>query len=272
MATSKEIAHTISMLTATWASLSALGAELIENQWKMETQLPAWSVKDNLSHLVGFESGLQGLVRAKPTTADKSHVKNPIGDTNEDEVDQRRSLSGSQVLAQWNSIVQQRLSTMRSADATYFDENVDTPAGPGTIFDLLQLRILDSWIHEQDMRRTVGMPGNNAGPSADHTIDRLIRTIPIVVGKRAGTPEGGTVVIVITGAVQRTVACTVVQGRAQLSSEIGQMVLATITMDSDAFLQLATGRASHHELVTSIAIAGDTELGTKVVSQFNMMI
>jgi hypothetical protein len=136
----------------------------------------------------------------------------------------------------------------------------------------LHIRVLDSWIHEQDMRRTTGMPGHQGGPSAEHTIDRLIRTIPIVVGKRAQTPEGGTVVVEITGAVKRTVATTVVDGRAQVSTEVPPSVLATITFDSDVFLQLATGRATHTELGSGISISGDSELGTRVVSQFNMMI
>jgi hypothetical protein len=43
-------------------------------------------------------------------------------------------------------------------------------------------------------------------------------------------------------------------------------------MESDVFLQLATGRATFEELSGQVAIAGDTELGHKIVSQFNMMI
>ena len=67
-------------------------------------------------------------------------------------------------------------------------------------------------------------------------------------------------------------ATTVVEGRAQVSTEVPPSVLVTITMDSDVFLQLATGRATHAELGSGIAITGDSELGTRVVSQFNMMI
>jgi hypothetical protein len=80
------------------------------------------------------------------------------------------------------------------------------------------------------------------------------------------------VVIVITGPVQRTIATTIVEGRAQLSTEVPDTVLTTITMDSDTFVQLATGRATHEQLASHITSAGDTELATRVVSQFNMMI
>jgi hypothetical protein len=43
-------------------------------------------------------------------------------------------------------------------------------------------------------------------------------------------------------------------------------------MDSDVFMQLATGRATNAELAGEITMSGDSELSIKVVSQFNMMI
>ena len=263
---------TINKLEATWNSISDFCSQLTEAQWKTPSQLPAWTVQDNLSHLVGTESGLEGLEKSAHKAADVSHTKNPIGEANEHDVDSRRSMTGAAVLAEWKALVATRIHTLRNADDAYFEKESFTPTGPGTLADFLHIRVLDSWIHEQDMRRTTGMPGHQGGPSAEHTIDRLIRTIPIVVGKRAQTPEGGTVVVEITGAVKRTVATTVVDGRAQVSTEVPPVVLTTITFDSDVFLQLATGRATHTELGSDIAITGDSELGTRVVSQFNMMI
>lgn len=90
------------------------------------------------------------------------------------------------------------------------------PTGPGTLGDFLGIRILDCWVHEQDMRRATGIAGNEGGPAAEHTIDRLTRTLPIVVGKRAATPEGASVVFVITGSVQRNIPITVISGRATI--------------------------------------------------------
>ena len=263
---------TIDKLEHTWRSLSTFCASLTEAQWKTASQLPHWTVQDNLSHIVGTEAGMQGIERSDHQASDLSHVKNPIGEMNEHDVDSRRGRSGAEVLAEWNDLLELRVSTLRNGDDAYFAQESFTPTGPGTLADFLHIRVLDCWIHEQDMRRTVGMPGNQDGPGAGHTIDRLIRTIPIVVGKRAGTPEGGTVVIVITGPVQRTIATTIIDGRAQIVSDVPATVLTTVSMDSDTFLQLATGRASNTELGTAISVTGDTELATRVVSQFNMMI
>lgn len=264
--------QTIDTLEQTWRSMTEFCATLSEAEWKTMSQLPKWTVQDNLSHIVGTESSLQGHARPDHTAPDKSHVKNPIGDMNEDDVDVRRSRTGVEVLNEWRTLMEARLSTLRSADEDYFAQAAMTPTGPGTLADFLHIRVLDCWAHEQDMRRAVNKSGNLGGPAAEHTIDRLIRTIPIVVGRRAATPEGGTVVIRITGAVQRTVATTIVDGRAQIVADVPADALCDISMDSDSFAQLAMGRATAEELATSIAISGDAELAHRVVSQFNMMI
>jgi hypothetical protein len=62
----------------------------------------------------------------------------------------------------------------------------------------------------------------------------------------------------------------VVNGRAQLGTEGN--VAATITMDSQTFVQLAGGRLTYDEVRSFIACEGDIELATRVVTQFTMMI
>lgn len=264
--------ETINTLEQTWRSLAEFCTTLTEQEWKTPSQLPQWTVQDNLSHIVGTESSLQGIARPDHVAPDKSHARNPIGEANEDDVDLRRSRLGAEVLAEWVVLMELRLSTLRSADEAYFAQESFTPMGPGTLADFLHIRVLDCWAHEQDMRRAVNKPGNQGGPAAEHTIGRLIRTIPIVVGKRAGTPEGGCVVIHITGDVQRTIATTVVDGRAQIGTDVPENPLCDISMDSDTFAQLAMGRATAEELAPNISISGDAELAHRVVSQFNMMI
>ncbi|MFM9225678.1 MAG: maleylpyruvate isomerase family mycothiol-dependent enzyme [Actinomycetota bacterium] len=260
---------TIDKLEEIFSSLSALGASLTEAQWKTPTQLPGWTVQDNLSHMVGTERTMEGLPATPHRSVERDWIKNPIGAANENEVDARRTMPGAEVLAEWNEIAARRIATLRGADDAYYAVEAMTPTGPGTRADFLHIRVLDCWMHEQDMRRTLGLPGHQSGPAAEHTVDRLIRTIPIVVGKRAQTPEGGTVVIEITGPVERRVVATVVEGRAQLGTEGN--VLATVRMDSDTFIQLAGGRATHTE-AAGWSAEGDTALAERVVANFNMRI
>jgi len=263
---------TIDKLEATWRSVSALGAGLDERQWKLPTDLAGWTVQDNLAHLIGTERSLQGLPGAAPLDGFGKHVKNPIGQFNEAEIEARRGRSGAEVLAEWNDLVELRLATLRSAGDDYFAEPRMTPTGPGTTADFLHIRVLDCWTHEQDMRRAVEQPGHLGGGAAEHTVDRLLRTVPIVVGKRAATPEGGAVIIDVTGDVARHVVCEVNGGRAAVVDAPSAEPLATVTLDSEAFIVLANGRRTAAELADRIHLTGDRDLGQRIVENLNMMI
>jgi hypothetical protein len=43
-------------------------------------------------------------------------------------------------------------------------------------------------------------------------------------------------------------------------------------MNSDVFLQLATGRAEYEELASEIKVSGDVTHANRVLAQFTMMI
>lgn len=268
--------RTLTALFDTFDALSTLGAQLSEAQWKTPTDLPGWTVQDNLSHLVGIERMLQGYPPTDHRATDLSVVKNPIGEMNEHEVDARRGLAGADVLAQWRDIAAERRATLTTADDDYFAQPAATPTGPGTVADFLSIRVLDCWLHEQDMRRATGIRGHLGGPAAEHTIERLVRTLPIVVGKRAATPEGATVVLRITGEVQRTLVMSVTAGRAALVPDVpgGSPVVVELTMSTEAFVVLATGRGTRqHALVAGQWQAtGDDALAGRIVDQMNMMI
>src|SRR5205085_861460 len=90
-----------------------------------------------------------------------------------------------------------------------------TPVGPGTVRDLLPFRIFDSWVHEQDMRRAVGRPGDLDSRAAELTQHMMVDAMPFVVGKKVAPPEGSTVVFSLSGLLPREVAIAVQGGRAK---------------------------------------------------------
>ena len=262
----------IDLLEQVWRAMSALGAGLTEAEWKTASDLPGWTVQDNLAHVIGTERSLQGLPSTEHRASDLSVVRNPIGEMNEHEVDARRGRPGSEVLAEFDDIVELRLATLRTADATYFAQPAITPTGPGTVADFLHIRVLDSWSHDQDMRRALDLTGNNDTAAAAHTIDRLIRTLGIVIGKRAGTPEGDAVVVDITGPIVRYLTYEIVDGRAQMVGEPSKPPVATVRLDSDTFATLALGRRPASAYTDQIELAGDQALARRIVEQLNMMI
>jgi uncharacterized protein (TIGR03083 family) len=199
-------------------------------------------------------------------------VKNPIGEANEREVDARRPTPGPQVLAEFEDLVDLRLATLRSGDDAYFAQAQLTPTGPGSMLDFLEIRILDGWVHEQDIRRAVGRPGHVTGGPAEHTIGRLLPGVPMVVGKRAAAPDGATVVLQLTGPVERVVGIVVDGKRARFVEPVPGSPTVRLAMDSQTFLVLATGRQRAANLPGDVTIDGDQALGQAIVDQLNVMI
>jgi uncharacterized protein (TIGR03083 family) len=266
---------TIATLVSCWRALSDVGATLSEVEWKAPTDLPGWTVQDNLSHIIGTERLLEGLDPAPSAGPAPDHVRNPIGEFNEREVALRRERPGADVLDEWNQLRARRERTLAGGDDQYFDQPMTTPTGPGTMADFLSVRILDCWLHEQDIRRATHRPGNMGGPAAAHTIDRLSRTLPIVVGKRAACPEGRAVTVRITGPVERTIVCEVHGGRAAIVDAPQEEPLATVTLPTEAFVVLATGRPPGDHIGSVAVEAADAAgagIGRAVVDQLNMMI
>ena len=62
-----------------WQALDDLCSDFDEAQWKTPTDCPGWSVQDQISHIVGSESGILGRPAPDHTPADLSHTKNELG-------------------------------------------------------------------------------------------------------------------------------------------------------------------------------------------------
>lgn len=263
---------TINELFATWTSLDELCSTLTEAQWKTPTECPGWTVQDIVSHLIGIERGMMGLESTAHRAEPREYVKNVIGQSNENEVDSRRSLTGAQVFKEWSDIVKRRTAELHAADESYFATAAKTPLGAGSVTDFLRLRVLDCWIHEQDIRRALKMPGHESGPTAESTIDRLVGTLPMVIGKRAATPEGESVNFRISGSVERSLFITVTNGRAVVVDTPPRNVRTVFSIDSNTFVALATGRITADGTTSKWSATGDEDLGLRIAQNLNMMI
>ena len=263
---------TLRCLFETWQSMIALGETLIETEWKTPTACPGWSVQDNLSHIIGTERALGGLGGTQHKATDLQHVKNPIGEMNEHEVDSRRHLTGAQVLEEFKEIVALRKAFFDSAPESYFTAESNTPIGKAPMAVFLSIRAMDSWVHEQDIRRAINKSGNQGSLCAELSVDRLIRTLPMVIGKRAKAPENSVSIVNITGPVQRKIVITINDGRAVIVETSDVTPIVEIEFDSNVFIELATGRATSEQLRDKIKIVGDVTLGERVVGALNMMI
>ena len=266
--------ETVANMERVWSAIIALGSTLSEREWKTPTDCPGWTVQDQVAHMLGSESRLLGLPTPEHTPPDMSHVKNEFGQRNEVWVDWHRSWSGAQVLQRFQAVTGERLNVLGAMRPEDFAAQTQTPIGPGTMRDLLHIRIFDAWVHEQDIRRAVKCPGDLTGPVAEHAIGRVAMAMPYVVGRKVKPADGTTVVFAMSGAAGCTVALRMESGRATSLDETPVTPTVRLTMDAETFACLGCGRWLPEATLKAgkVQIAGDTALGQTILAQMNIMI
>jgi uncharacterized protein (TIGR03083 family) len=256
----------IDHLSETWRSIDALCSGLSAAEWDTATGCPGWTVRDNISHLIDYESGALGRARPDHTPSTTfPHVRNPLGEGNEIGVDARRGRSGPEVLDEFRDVMADRLAQLRDLGPDDFEREVMTPAGTGTVADMLTLRVMDTWSHEQDIRRAVGHPGHESGGAVSETVEYFARFLPLVVGKRVGPPDGTSVVVAVGD-----LRCPIVveSGRARPAEDLDGEPTATITMSAVTFTALVGGRSDAPD---DALVEGDTDLGRAVIAHLGFM-
>ncbi len=259
-------------LAEEWAAIVELCRGFDDGDWRRPTACPGWDVKDHLAHLVGTEAMLAGLPGPPPPAPMPDHVRNPLAEANEAWVDQRRPRSGEAVLAEFEEVTASRLLTLASMTDEALAEPVPSPIGRVPYEVFLDVRVMDCWIHEQDMRAATGRPPRCEGSAAEAAVDRLTGSFGYVVGRRAGASEGASVVLSITGPVARTVAVEVRGGRAE-RVDAPEQPTATIAASTPVYAALAAGRGDPGAAVTSgeVAVGGDTDLAMLVLANLAQM-
>ncbi|HYZ93090.1 MAG TPA: maleylpyruvate isomerase family mycothiol-dependent enzyme [Actinomycetota bacterium] len=261
----------VDKLEMAFRSIDDLCSSLTKEQWALPTDNPGWSVQDNLSHIIGTESAILGRAAPEHDPGEKPWVRNPIGAGNEVQVDFRRYWPPDKVLEEFREVSGERIKATQAMSADDLQAESWTPVGQGTVADLLAIRIMDIWVHEQDMRRAVGKPGNLEGPIAEHAFARHSTAMPFVVGKKVAPPDGTTVVFEVTGPAGGTIAVEK-QGRANVLNEVPESPTVKLTMDLETFNRLCCGRGDPQELRKSVTIQGDTSLAAQILREFNFMI
>lgn len=218
-------------------------------------------MQDNVAHLVDYEAGALGRPRPEASLPEaRDHLKNPLGEANELGVEARRRLPGAEVLAELREVTAARSAQLRALTEADLAEEVPTPAGRGTVADMLTLRVMDTWSHEQDIRRALGRPGHASGPAVDEAVAYWARHLPYVVGKRAAAPDGTTVVVDVD---DRRTAVEVVDGRARDAAEITGEPTVRLSMPATTFAALVGGR---RDAPDDVVVVGDEDLGRRVVA------
>lgn len=252
-------------LATVWASIGRLCSGLPDSEWELPTGCPGWTVKDQVSHLVDYEARALGRPAPRHEPGPLPHVRNDLGRANEIGVDVRRQKSGATVLEEFRQVTAERLAQLRQLTGPDLAAPAVTAAGPGTVADLLTMRVMDSWSHEQDIRRAVGRPGHSDGPVADEALGYFTRFLPYLVGKRAAAPDGSKVVFRIGG--RDPIAVEVAGGRGRMAADL-QDPAVSLAIPVPSFAALVGGRS---DMPDDVGITGDRQLGRRVLESMSLM-
>lgn len=262
----------VAALAEEWDALIALCSDLDDDQWDLPTECPGWSVKDNLSHIIGTERLLLGE-SAPEIEVSGDHIKNGIGKVNEVWIEERRSRAGAEVLAEFVEVTRRRLEALRAMTQSDFDAPSWTPAGESIYGRFMRIRVFDCWTHEQDMRQALGRPGHESGPVAELSLDEVATAIGFIVGKKGGAPTGTAVRIHLTGPLSRVLDVDVTD-RARLVPTLHRDPTATVEMPGTLFMRLTAGRTTAGQPLAdgTISIDGDEALGRQVAEHLAFTI
>ncbi len=256
-------------LLATWRSIAALARSLRPDEWDRPTDLPGWSARDLLSHMASIEAFLLGRSESDHDAPEAPHVRNPLGAWNEQRVDLRRSWDVRDAVAEFEETTREREPVLRALSDTELATVSATILGEMTQERFLSIRLLDSWLHEQDIRRAVGRPETLDTPAAGAVLDMVLEWLPRAVAK-AGMGDGAGAVIDITGPIARRAAAVVRGGR---GTAVDSLPDATVTLRGEGgpFVRAATGRLAPAEAMASggLQLSGDRALGERVLTTIN---
>lgn len=254
---SSDKARIIDLLRREWQAIAELCELLTEEQWHAMTQCTGWTVKDNISHIIGTERMLAGDPLPDVDIGKPDYVKNEIGAANEKWVAQRRGRPPEEVLAEFDEICERRLAMLEAMTQEEFEAPSWTPAGEDTYARFMRIRLFDCWTHEQDIRQAAGLPGHSSGDIVDEVYAEVCRSMGYVVGKLGGAPADSRVEFQLAQSPEAAETGPEAQPlilRVECPSDGGRFVAGDdfysggateiITMDLMLFFRLTAGRES----------------------------
>lgn len=242
----------------TVAATIDLCADLTDDGWSAQTECPLWTVKDVCAHLVGGEVWMSN-----------GHPPQPEGLAGiaDRPVAERRDATGPAVLAELREVFALRQRQFAADPPDPAEPTLTAYGWPVTVGVLLTHRAFDAWVHEQDVRRALGRPGNLGTPAAVISRDILLASLARVVARLAAAPPGAVVRLTVYGPVAFDVAVTVDGSRrGRLAPWAGGTASTTLRTDWETYSRLAAGRIA--PAAAAVEVRGDAEVAARVLGHF----
>ncbi|WNI23771.1 maleylpyruvate isomerase family mycothiol-dependent enzyme [Streptomyces sp. ITFR-16] len=251
-------------------SIAELVSPLTEGEWNGRTPCPNWSVRDIVSHIIGMECEQLGDPRPIHTLPrDLYHVQSDFARYMEMQVDVRRHHTAPEMTSELEYTIIRRSRQLRN-ETRDPETMTRAPLGKEQTLELaLRMRAFDVWVHEQDLRTTLGKPGNLDSPGALVARDILLAGLPKVVAKDAGAPPNSAVVLDVHGPVEflRTIRVDA-EGRGSVDGAPSLGPAVTLSMDWETYVRLACGRVRPGAVADRIKAEGDQDLADAILQNF----
>ena len=215
---------------------------LSEQGWKTAA-LRGLDVQELVGHLTGVEHDTHRALAGDPAVADAEHVESTQGSAV-----RQAGRSPAQTLDEWRRAADHTLELVRAPDG---DRAADGCAGRIAVHgirlpldELLVVRAFELWVHDNDIRRAVGLPPSVPDPPVLRLMsDLAARMLPYAAARMGLQPTD--VHLVLTGAGGGTWDVAIGQEAA------GRESLA-IVADAVGFCRLAANRVTPAELGSHI--------------------
>lgn len=263
-----EYDHVVSAWAQATGALVELGRGCSDGDFERATECPGWTVKDQLSHVVGIERWMLGEPDPPHEVPDLPHVHGEFGRRVEAAVDRRRRMPGQQVVDELDAVRSARLHQLTAGDVDPAAPTVNPLGGSMPFVDVLRMRTFDVWTHEQDVRRALDVPGDLDSAAAAVAVRWARLALPRVVARQAAVEPGRVVVVEVTGAGAFTDALVVdrpVGGRptGRVLTEPPDRVDARLRLTAEAYMRRTCGRWPADR--TPVEVDGDAELARRVL-------
>ena len=254
-------------------AISELVTPLVEGEWSRRTACPGWSVRDVVSHVIGVETEMLGDPRPiHSLPRDLFHVTDELSRYLEVQVDVRRCHTAPEMTSELEYTLIRRSRQLRN-ETRQPDTRIRGPlmGREMTLEHALRMRAFDVWVHEQDLRRALGEPGNLDSPGAFVARDVLLEGLPKTVARDAGVPAGSAVVFDVNGPLEflRTVRVDE-QGRGSVDGRPSLGPAVTFTLDWETYTLLACGRVRPGAVADRIKTEGDERLADSILRVFSL--
>lgn len=255
--------------------IAQVTAGLDEAGWRAQTPCPGWSVADIVAHVIDAEAIIAGEPRQdhEPDWGALPHVRSDFGRMTEVGVDARRGWAPSALQAELTRVVDLRQRQLVDGPHDLSAEVAAFAASTLPLGRLLTMRTFDTWVHSQDIRDAIALPGGLGSDGAQVCADLMFSALPRIWGKSVAAPVGAVLLVEVTGPgiVRAAEVEVMADGRAAMrptSADAPGQATVTVRGSWPAVMRAMSGRAL--EDADGPQVFGDADLRSRLRPALNV--